>query len=82
AELVDSSYTIEIVEPLGQAAAKRLHALGYENIQVRIGDGYHGCPRQAPFDAIIVTTGAEALPQPLVDQLVEGGRMVIPVGPH
>ncbi|EAR15613.1 protein-L-isoaspartate(D-aspartate) O-methyltransferase [Robiginitalea biformata] len=82
AELVDSVYTIEIVEPLGEAAAKRLQALGYENIQVRIGDGYHGWPRQAPFDAIIVTAGAEALPQPLVDQLAEGGRMVIPVGPH
>ena len=82
AELVDSVYTIEIVEPLGEAAAKRMQALGYENIQVRIWDGYHCWPRQAPFDAIIVTAGAEALPQPLVDQLAEGGRMVIPVGPH
>lgn len=82
AELVDSVYTIEIVEPLGTAAASLLESLGYENIHVRVGDGYHGWPDQAPFDAIIVTAGAEQLPQPLVDQLAEGGRMIIPLGPH
>lgn len=80
AELVDSVYTIEIIEPLAKRAAEDLARLGYQNIHVRAGDGYKGWPEQAPFDAIIVTCAPEAIPQPLVDQLVEGGRMIIPVG--
>ena len=81
-EIVDQVYTIEIVEPLGNQAKNRLNSLGYDNISVRIGDGYHGWPEEAPFDAIIVTAGAEEIPRPLIDQLAEGGKMVIPVGPH
>lgn len=80
AELVDAVYTIEIVESLGKRAKKTLKELGYDHVHVRIGDGYKGWPRQAPFDAVIVTCAPEAIPQPLVDQLKEGGRMIIPVG--
>ena len=75
-------YSIEIVEPLALAARERLKNLGYENIAVHVGDGYNGWPSQAPFDAIMVTAGAEQLPQPLMDQLAEDGRMIIPIGPH
>ncbi len=82
AEIVDSVYTIEIVEKLGLKARNLLGALGYGNIEVKIGDGYHGWPEKGPFDAIVVTAGAESIPQPLIDQLAEGGRMIIPVGPH
>ena len=82
AEIVDSVYTIEIVEPLGIRARGLLGSLGYNNVAVKIGDGYHGWEEHAPFDAIMVTAGAEAIPQPLIDQLQEGGRMIIPVGPH
>lgn len=81
AEIVDSVYTIEIVEKLGLSARSRLKRLGYDNVVVKIGDGYHGWPEKAPFDAVIVTAGAEKIPQPLLDQLAEGGRMSIPVGP-
>jgi protein-L-isoaspartate(D-aspartate) O-methyltransferase len=81
-ELGGKVYTIEIVETLGLAAEKRLNALGYKNVSVRVGDGYNGWPEAAPFDAIMVTAGAEELPQTLVEQLAEGGRMVIPIGPH
>ncbi len=81
ATIVNSVYTIEIVEPLGLIAAKRLKRMGYNNVIVKIGDGYHGWPKKAPFDAIIVTAAVEVIPQPLLDQLAEGGRMIIPVGP-
>jgi len=82
AEIVDSVYTIEIVDPLAQQAKRRLKNLGYTNVQVRSGDGYHGWPEAAPFDAIVVTAGAEEIPMPLVEQLKEGGRMILPLGPH
>ncbi|NNL03455.1 MAG: protein-L-isoaspartate(D-aspartate) O-methyltransferase [Eudoraea sp.] len=81
-ELVDSVYTIEIVESLAFTAKNRLLELGYDNINVKSGDGYLGWPEKGPFDAIIVTAGAEEVPQPLLEQLKEGGRMIIPVGPH
>ncbi len=80
AKIVDSVYTIEIVEPLGIMAEKRFKRLGYKNIYTRIGDGYHGWPEKAPFDAIIVTAAVQEIPPKLLDQLAEGGRMIIPVG--
>ncbi len=73
-------YSIEIVPELARSAAQRLSQLGYENVTVREGDGYGGWPEQAPFDGIIVTAAPERIPQPLLDQLAPGGRMVIPVG--
>lgn len=82
AKIVDSVYTIEIVEELAQSAAERLRQLNYSNVTIRSGDGYNGWPNKAPFDAIMVTAGAEYIPQPLIDQLRVGGRMIIPVGPH
>ncbi len=81
AKIVDSVYTIEIVDALAQAAKARLNRLGYGNIKVKSGDGYHGWPSKAPFDAIMVTAGAESIPQPLIDQLKNGGHMIIPIGP-
>jgi len=80
AELVADVYTIEIVEPLAQSAEATLQRLGYNNVHLKVGDGYKGWPDEAPFDAIIVTCAPDKVPQPLVDQLKEGGRMVIPVG--
>jgi protein-L-isoaspartate(D-aspartate) O-methyltransferase len=80
AELVADVYTIEIVEPLAKNAEATLPRLGYKNIHMKIGDGYQGWPEQAPFDAIIVTCAPDKVPQPLIDQLKDGGRMVIPVG--
>ena len=73
-------YSIEIVEPLGQAARKTLTTLGYQDVVTLIGDGYKGWPRHAPFDGIIVTCAPTHIPEPLTSQLAEGGRMVIPVG--
>jgi protein-L-isoaspartate(D-aspartate) O-methyltransferase len=81
AELVAQVYTIEIVEELAKRAAADLTRLGYTNVFVRAGDGYKGWPETAPFDAVIVTCAPEQVPQPLVDQLAENGRMIIPVGP-
>ena len=80
AELCKEVYTIEIIEALGKKARDTLQALGYQNIFVRIGDGYSGWPEAAPFDAIIVTCSPTDVPQPLQDQLKEGGRMIIPIG--
>ena len=78
--LVSHVYTIELVEPLAEAAADTLGRLGYDNITVRAGDGYRGWPDEAPFDLIVVTAAPDEVPRALVDQLAVGGRMVVPVG--
>src|SRR5947208_13221097 len=80
AELVSEIYSVEIVEPLAKNAEATLQRLGYKNVHVKIGNGYKGWPEHAPFDAIIVTCAPDKVPQPLTDQLKDGGRMVIPVG--
>jgi len=79
-ELVAKVHTIEIVEPLAQRAKADLQRLGYTNVLVRAGDGYQGWPDAAPFDAIIVTCAPDKVPQPLTEQLKDGGRMIIPIG--
>ncbi len=79
--LVKEIFTIEIVEPLAKRAEADLRRLSYTNVFVRAGDGYKGWPEHAPFDAIIVTCAPDQVPQPLIEQLKEGGRMIIPVGP-
>lgn len=75
-------WTIEIVEPLGLRAERYLSDAGYERVHVRIGDGYRGWPEAAPFDAIVVTAAPDHVPEPLLEQLAVGGRLVIPVGPQ
>jgi protein-L-isoaspartate(D-aspartate) O-methyltransferase len=82
AELAKEVYTIEIVEKLAFSSEKILLELGYRNIKVKGGDGYLGWPEAAPFDAIIVTCAPDHIPKPLLDQLKEGGRMVVPVGAY
>lgn len=79
-EIAAEVYSIEILPDLARAASEKLEELGYANVQVRAGDGYRGWPEHAPFDGIIVTAAPERIPEPLVDQLAVGGRMVIPVG--
>ncbi|HMH46045.1 MAG TPA: protein-L-isoaspartate(D-aspartate) O-methyltransferase [Pyrinomonadaceae bacterium] len=80
AGLVADVYSIEIIEPLAKNAEATLQRLGCDNVRVKLGDGYKGWPEEAPFDAIIVTCAPDKVPQALIDQLKEGGRMVIPVG--
>jgi protein-L-isoaspartate(D-aspartate) O-methyltransferase len=82
AEITRNVYTIEILEPLAVAARQTLERLGYGYVQVRTGDGYRGWPEYAPFDAIVVTAAPDHIPQPLVDQLAVGGRMILPVGSY
>lgn len=78
--LVDQVYSIEIIEPLGRQAERTLKRLKYDNVHVKIGDGYQGWPEHAPFDKIIVTCSPEDIPTPLVEQLKEGGLIVVPIG--
>ena len=80
AEIVDSVFTIEIVPELATAVTGRLDRLGYDTVTVKHADGYHGWAEHAPFDAIVVTAAAEHVPPPLIEQLKDGGRMIIPVG--
>jgi protein-L-isoaspartate(D-aspartate) O-methyltransferase len=80
AEVLGQVYSIELIESLGRSAAARLAEMGYRNVEVRIGDGYAGWPEKAPFDGILVTAAAPAVPPALIAQLKTGGRMVIPVG--
>jgi protein-L-isoaspartate(D-aspartate) O-methyltransferase len=80
AEIAAHVYTIEIVVPLAEEARERLARLGYRNVEVRAGDGYQGWPEKAPFDAVMVTAAAPRVPEPLKQQLKDGGRLVIPVG--
>lgn len=80
AEIVDTVYSIEIICELQERADSVLKVLGYTNIHTRCGDGYNGWPEAAPFDGIIVTAAPESVPRPLLEQLKDGGRLVIPVG--
>lgn len=80
AEIVPHVFSIEIVEPLAKQAARTLAELDYKNVTVRAGDGYHGWPEEAPFDAIIVTAASDHVPQPLLEQLAIGGRLLLPLG--
>jgi protein-L-isoaspartate(D-aspartate) O-methyltransferase len=80
AEIVEKVYTLEIIPELGIMAKERLAILGYDNIEAKVSDGYYGWSEFAPFDAIIVTAAAAQIPEPLIEQLKEGGKMIIPVG--
>lgn len=80
AEIVSQVYTIEIIEKLGLSAKERLNNLKYNRVEVKIGDGYYGWEEYAPFDAIVVTAASEYIPPPLIDQLKDGGKMIIPIG--
>ncbi len=82
ARLVEHVYTIEIIPSLGDSARQLLQRQGHDNVTVRVGDGYVGWPSEAPFDAIMVTAAPDHVPPALVDQLAEGGRLVLPVGDH
>jgi protein-L-isoaspartate(D-aspartate) O-methyltransferase len=81
AELTGEVYTVEIIKELAEQAEERLKRLGYTNVEVKQADGYYGWEEHAPYDAIIVTCAPDHVPQPLVEQLADGGRLVIPVGP-
>lgn len=80
AELVKHVYTVDIIEELAQGAGRRLKRLGYENVEVRVANGYYGWPEHTPYDKIMVTAAADLIPAPLLAQLKPGGRMVIPTG--
>lgn len=80
AEIAAEVYSIEIIQELGESAAEKLEELGYDNVEVMVGDGYKGWPERAPFDAIIVTCAPDHVPEPLLDQLADDGRLVIPLG--
>jgi len=79
-EIVSQVYTIEIIEELGLSAKERLNDLKYDRVEVKLGDGYYGWKEHGPFDGIIVTAASEYIPPPLIDQLKDGGRMIIPIG--
>lgn len=79
-KIVAEVFTVEIISELGETAKERLNKLNYQNVKVKVADGYYGWEEQAPFDAIVVTAAAEYIPPPLIEQLKEGGRMIIPVG--
>ncbi len=80
AAIADFVFTIEIIPPLAERAKKLLDSLGYDNIELRCGDGFHGWPEKAPFDAIVVTAAPARIPEPLLSQLADGGRLVVPLG--
>jgi protein-L-isoaspartate(D-aspartate) O-methyltransferase len=82
AEIVDTVYTIEIVDVLAKRAQNTLQRLGYDNVYVKVGDGYKGWPENAPFDAIIITAAPTKIPQPLLEQLKIGGYMILPLGDY